>query len=195
MDLSHHPLDALELNQRARNVIYMGKIDTLEKLCAIPASRLIKYRGVGRCTVAHIQYQLQRIGLSLAPEEDCGRHNLETNPMKLGFLEGPLSILFGEAGQPKSEIVCVSCVRSIDIEEGHIPNTALAWDKRQVSMPGEVVEAITALGRIERGETNLMVLGENGIVDKSFGAARWFLQQGMVLRTQALKEKTADERE
>ena len=195
MDLSHHPLDALELNQRARNVIYMGKIDTLEKLCAIPASRLIKYRGVGRCTVAHIQYQLQRIGLSLAPEEDCGRHNIETNPMKLGFLEGPLLVRFGEAGQPKSEIVSIACVSSLDIQEGHIPNTALAWDKRQVTMPDVVVEAITALGRIERGETNLMVLGENGIVDMSFRAARWFLQQGMVLRTQALKEKAANERE
>lgn len=65
MDLSHHPLDALSLSWQGRDFIECGHIDTLEQLCSMSESQILKYRGVGRATVAIIVSELAKRGLSL----------------------------------------------------------------------------------------------------------------------------------
>lgn len=68
MDLSHNPLDALSLSWRGRDFIERAHIDTLEQLCSMSESQILKYRGVKRKTVATIVFELAKRGLTLSPD-------------------------------------------------------------------------------------------------------------------------------
>ena len=97
-------------------------------------------------------------------------------------LEAPLMVLFGEKGQPTTEIVCI-----VPIGDGPQKHTVLAWDRSQIAIPDVVVLALENLSILERDtENKLAVLP---IVNDCFTAAKWFQDKGIKLATKEFKRR------
>lgn len=107
------------------------------------------------------------------------------------LLRGPRKVLFGVKGQRADSIACLP--DKVWPQNADALGTMLAWDKNQIDIPMEVIIALYA-GQMSRlGHTEFFIMGKCGVAEKYLQAADWFMKQEMVLATQALKEKAAND--